>query len=231
MFLADEFPERDLQEWLDAYWAKDVQALFRLERRSSFLRFAELLMVQSGGMFEATKFARPCEVSRTTIANYLAVLEATYIVHVVRPFSGNRTSEIVAAPKVYAFDTGFVCAMRGWDRLRADDRGPLWEHYVLNEIAARTQSRRVLYWRDKQGHEIDFVVAPRGKPVVAIECKWSSKEFDPASLVSFRGRHPGGENFVVASDVDAPFHRTFGDVRATFVGLDGLVARLVHRGR
>jgi hypothetical protein len=31
--------------------------------------------------------------------------------------------------------------------------------------------------------------------------------------------------------VDAPFHRTFGDVRATFVGLDGLVARLVHRGR
>ena len=65
-FLADELPERDFQEWIDAYWAKDIQELFRLERRSSFQRFAELLFAQSGGIFEATRFAKPCEVSRTT---------------------------------------------------------------------------------------------------------------------------------------------------------------------
>ena len=45
-FLADELPERDFQEWMDAYWAKDIQELFRLERRYSFQRFAELLMAQ-----------------------------------------------------------------------------------------------------------------------------------------------------------------------------------------
>jgi len=48
-FLAPEFPERDFQEWLDAYWAKDIQELFRLERRDSFLRFVELVMARSGG--------------------------------------------------------------------------------------------------------------------------------------------------------------------------------------
>ncbi len=101
-FLASTVPERDFQEWMDAYWAKDVQSLFRLDRRASFERFAELLMTRSGGMFEATAFSRPCEVSRQTITNYLRVLEATYLAHILRPFSAHRATEIVSAPKVYA---------------------------------------------------------------------------------------------------------------------------------
>ncbi len=75
-FLADALPEREFQEWIDSFWAKDIQELFRLERKQSFQKFVELLMSQSGGIFEASSFAAPCGVSRTTIANYLAVLEA-----------------------------------------------------------------------------------------------------------------------------------------------------------
>ncbi|HSM89941.1 MAG TPA: AAA family ATPase, partial [Desulfobacterales bacterium] len=98
-FLEDNPPERWFQEWLDAFWANDIQELFRLERRHSFQKFLELLMTQSGGIFEASRFARPCEVSRTTISNYLAVLEATFVVSVLRPFTTHRSAEIVAAPK------------------------------------------------------------------------------------------------------------------------------------
>ena len=65
----------------------------RLERRYSFTRFCELLFAQSGGVFEATEFSRPCEASRTTISNYLAILEATLVVHVIRPFSTHRATE------------------------------------------------------------------------------------------------------------------------------------------
>ncbi len=72
-FLASDFPERDLQEWMDAYWAKDIQELFRLERRHSFQKFIELLMAQSGGIFEATSFSKPCEVSRSSITNNSSV--------------------------------------------------------------------------------------------------------------------------------------------------------------
>src|ERR1019366_4590646 len=100
-FLADQLPERDFQEWMDAYWAKDIQELFRLENRSSFQKFVELVLAQSGGIFEATRFSRPCEVSRTTISTYLKVLEATFVAHVIRPFSTHRATEIVSAPKVY----------------------------------------------------------------------------------------------------------------------------------
>ena len=47
------------------------------------MKFAEMLFAQSGGISEANRFARPCEVSRTTISNYLSVLEATFVVHVI----------------------------------------------------------------------------------------------------------------------------------------------------
>jgi predicted AAA+ superfamily ATPase len=225
-FLAEDVPERDFQEWMDAYWAKDIQELFRLERRHSFQRFAELLFSQSGGIFEASRFARPCEVSRTTIANYLAVLEATFVADVVRPFSSHRSSEIVAAPKVYGFDTGFACYYRGIHALRPEDRGILWEHVVLNELHGRLQRRDVRYWRSKRGHEVDFVLADHRREPVAIECKWSASDFDPTNLVMFRRRYPKGVNYVVASDVSRAYRRSFDDTEVRFVGLDGLIEAL-----
>jgi predicted AAA+ superfamily ATPase len=225
-FLAAEYPERDFQEWMDAYWAKDIQELFRLERRHSFARFAELLFSQSGGIFEATRFSKPCEVSRTTISNYLAVLEATFVVHVIRPFSTRRATEIVAAPKVYGFDSGFVCHYKGWETLRPEDKGVLWEHYVLNEIHARLQRPDVQTWRDKQHHEIDFILQKSPRQVEAIECKWSADQFDPGHLKIFRGLHPLGKNFVVASDADESYRKDYGDMQVNFVSLEGLISAL-----
>ena len=225
-FLEAELPEPDFQEWIDAYWAKDIQELFRLERRYSFQRFTELLMTQSGGVFEASRFARPCEVSRTTISNYLSVLEATFVVHVIRPFSSHRATEIVAAPKVYGFDTGFVCYYRGWSQLRQEDLGSLWEHFILNEIMAHTQSRDIRYWRNKRGQEVDFVLTrARGLPI-AIECKWAASGFSPRSLLAFRKQYPEGENFVVAHDVDRSFTSNYNGIQVKFVNLDTLIAEI-----
>ena len=225
-FLADTLRERDFQEWMDAYWAKDIQELFRLERRDSFQKFTELVMAQSGGIFEATRFAHPCEVSRPTIANYLRVLEATFVAHVIRPFSTRRPTEIISAPKVYGFDTGFVRYYRGWQELREEDLGVMWEHFVLNEIMARLQSREVFYWRDKRGHEVDFVLAARRRKPVAIECKWSANNFDPRNLRALRQRYPEGENIVVAHDVERSFSRNYGSLKVRFESLSSLTSSI-----
>lgn len=230
-FLADHFPEADLQEWMDSYWAKDIQELFRLERRSSFIRFAELLMTRSGGVFEATKYAAPCEVSRTTIATYLSVLEATKVAHVIRPFSTHRSTEIVAAPKVYGFDTGFVRSYRGWGELRHEDFGSLWEHYVLNELHARFPGLDVRYWRSTRHHEVDFVLVARRRAPIAVECKWSADgNEDLAGVRSFRRAYPAGRNLLVALDVERPFARQVGDITIEYVGLSGLVAAIERAG-
>lgn len=225
-FLAETVLEREVQDWIDAYWAKDLQELFRLERRDSFLRFTELVLAASGGIFQAARYARECGVSHTTIRNYLAVLETTLVAHPVRPYSRRAATEIVAAPKVYAFDTGFVVQARGWGELREEDLGDLWEHYVLNELHGRLQTRRILYWRDKRGHEVDFVLAPAGAAPVAVECKWKADGFDPRGLQAFRRRHPGGPNLVVAADVRRSWRQRYRDVVVEFVSLEGLIERV-----
>ena len=226
-FLAGELPERDFQEWMDGYWSKDILELFRLRERHAFLRFVELMLLNSGGMFEATRYARPCEVSRTTIANYLQVMESTFVAHVIRPYAERRRSEIVSAPKVYAFDTGFVAYFRGWQSLRPEDRGALWEHLVLNELQAHLPAgARVAYWRSKHGNEVDFVVLRRGQPPAAIECKWSHDRFESRNLRVFRAHYPEGENYLVAHDVDRPIQRTYSGHAVTVTGLSDLVEQL-----
>jgi hypothetical protein len=218
-FLAQDAPEADYQEWFDGYWAKDLQELFRLERRAGFQKLMELAFIQSGGIFEASSFASPCGISRTTVSTYLGILEETMVVHVLRPFHSAKAREVVQAPKVYGFDTGFVCYHRGWDRFRDDDLGPLWEHLVLNELVARQQDRPVHYWRDKEHHEVDFVLARNPSAPTAIEAKWKSDAFDPANLRIFRRHYPQGSNYVIAHDVDRPFSHRYGELAVRFLGL------------
>jgi len=228
-FLSGRLPEADFQDWMDAYWAKDIQELFRLERKASFQKFAELILAGSGSIFEATRYAAPCEVSRPTIANYLSALEATFLAHVIRPFSSRRSSEIISAPKVYAFDTGFVCAFRGWSALRSEDLGYLWEHLVLNELLAHLGRRGIFYWRDKRGHEIDLVLARRGRDPTTVECKWQAGQFDAGALKVFRRLYPAGENIVIAHDVERGYKKRFGSIEVSFQSLEFSLQKLAER--
>ena len=67
---------------------------------------------------------------------------------------------------------------------------------------------------------------------IAIECQWSARDFDATSLRAFRGRYPGGENFLVASDVTAAVTRRYGDLPVRIVSLTGLVNGVAaHRAR
>lgn len=215
-YLANSLDNAFYAEWMDSFWAKDIQELFVIDRKTSFLKLAELILRQSGEVFEASSFAGPCEISRQTVSNYLEILAITLFAIVVRPYSEQRANDIVAAPKVYGFDTGFVCFSRGWDSLRPDDRGGLIEHLVLSELISDFGPQRVYYWRDKQKHEVDFVVKPaRGAAVHAVECKSNYKNFDLGNLKAFRKAYPEGKNFLYAANVPAPMALAYGHLHVT----------------
>jgi hypothetical protein len=216
--LADSRGGEAYAEWLDSYFARDVQELFRLEKRGAFLRLVELVLRQSGGMLEVTALAKLAGVSRPTVTSWLEVLQTTHVAHMLRPFAGGGRREIVAQPKVYGFDTGFVCFARGWDSLRAEDCGLLWEHLVLETLLSIPVAR-LHFWRDKQQREVDFVV-PRGREAVdAIECKWTADSFEPRGLAAFRESYPAGRNLVVSPDVREGYSRRFGKRTVEFVSL------------
>lgn len=145
--------------------------------------------------------------------------------HVIRPYHTQKSVEITSAPRVYGFDTGSVAWSRGWTELRQEDLGLLWEHFVLNEIMAARQTREIHYWRDKRGHEVDFVLAPKRGGPVAVECKWSAAAFDPAGFKAFRHHYPEGENVVLAQDVSRPVLRRYGEMEVRFERLGDFTAR------
>jgi len=217
-FLAERVDDKDYEEWMTSYWAKDLAELFVVEKRAAFMKFVELLFAQSGSLFEAQAFAAPCEISRPTVQHYLSILETTLLATVLRPYHGGAATEIKAQPKVYAFDTGFVAYYRGWESLRDDDRGQLLEHLVLAELAAHFGAGRVHYWRDKQQHEVDFVLElGRRREAVAIECKSAAQRLDPAGLQAFRRKHPRGRNLLVTLKDAAAYARRFGAVEVQVV--------------
>ncbi len=224
--LASEHDPGFYAEWLDSFFARDVRELFRVEKRTGFLLLVEALLRQSGGIMEATSLARASGLSRPTVLAYVNALELTHAVTLVRPWSGGRSDrELVQAPKAYGFDTGFVCHARGIRELRADDRGHLLEHLVLESLQAIPDLPRVHFWRDKIGRGVDFVI-PRGPRIDAIEVKWSANAFDPKHLGYFRTLYPEGETLLVTGATSRQEIRTFGSLRVHVVPVAALRATL-----
>ena len=214
--LAKEHNPEFYAEWLDSYFARDVQELFRLEKRAGFLRVLELLMRQSGGMLDVTKLAAESQISRPAVTNWLDVYQITHTAHLVRPYSAGGRREIVAQPKVFGFDTGLVCHARGWDQLRTEDCGVLWEHLVLDTLIA-AGAPKIHFWRDKQQREVDFVV-PHGRDAVdAIECKWNPEAFETRGLAAFRGQYPKGINYAVSPLNGPSYERVQGGLKISIV--------------
>ena len=186
------------REWMDSFFARDIQRLFAFRDPDKFNALFEYVMKQSGGLLEVARAASALGISRPTVEKQLRALGVTHAATLVRPFHGGGQKEIVKMPKVYGFDTGFVSFCRGWDPLRPDDYGPLWEHLVLEYLQAHAPDWQIFYWRDKVGREIDFVLARSRDQVDVVECKWDPGQFDAGSLRAFRSYYPRGKNYLVS---------------------------------
>jgi len=126
MLLATEPDAEWYAEWLDSFYARDIQELFGIRQRTGFLNLLRLMLRQSGGLADYSALSRECDLSRPTVKAHLEAMAVAYAVAAVPPFHGGGRRELLRRPKVYGFDTGFVSFVRGWTSLRNEDRGPLW---------------------------------------------------------------------------------------------------------
>lgn len=194
-----------------------------------FKRFLELVLKGSGGLFEPKNYAVSARISLPMVKRYLRVLEKAGVVSVIRPY--RSSPKTASTPKVYARDADAARDFKGEKRLDPAELGYLWEHTVLNEIHKRAPGLKVYYWRDPHGYEIDFVLAPRGKPPIAVECKRSSNNIETRSLVSFRQAYSMGENWAVLQDATYPFKRSEGRPEWDCIGLPEFIRRVEQLSR
>jgi predicted AAA+ superfamily ATPase len=211
-------------EWMDSFYARDIQELFGIRDRAGFMRLLQLLLRQSGGLVDYTNLAQLSSLSRPTVRAHIDALSIAHAVFLLPPFHGGGRREIVRRPKCYAFDTGFVSFARGWDSIREEDRGLLWEHVVLDYLRTAIDPGRLYFWRDKSDREVDFVIRRPAETVDAVECKISPDHLDTASLQAFRAVYPKGRNLVVSPLVKAPYTRERQGLRISYCGFADLSA-------
>jgi uncharacterized protein len=203
-FLLSENKKEELYaEWIDSYYARDIQELFNVRNRMGFLKLMQLLFMQSGGIFEITSLAKESGLSRPTVMSHLEALTVAHAISFVQPFFGGGKKEIVKRPKIYAFDTGFVAHVKGWKDIRETDRGLLWEHLVLDML--RVAFGHVFYWTDKEKNEVDFIVKGPGEVVHTVECKINPEKYSPTAVQKFRSYYPKGRNYCFSPHVKAPY--------------------------
>lgn len=216
-------------EWLDSFFARDIQELFQVDKRNEFLTLCELLLRQSGELASQTKLSKHSGLSRPSVIKYLEILETTHFIRILRPFHAGGRRELLAQPKVYAFDTGFIAHSRSWQSLRPEDCGHLLEHLVLDLLGAHLPRQPIHFWRDKQSREIDFVLPQSDGSMATIECKWAKKETATRNLDAFRSAYPKGKNLIVTAGKGDAFDSKQGDHTIRVCGLRDLIHVLIEK--
>jgi predicted AAA+ superfamily ATPase len=178
-------PGRDVGLWhasyIQTYLERDVRTLRNVGDLSQFQSFLRLLAARSGQLLSLTDMARDLGTAVNTVKAWLSVLEATYQVIVLRPYSVNVGKRLVKTPKVYFSDVGTLCYLTGLKDPEHAAAGPMggWimETAVLAEIVRALTHRgvdpRVYFWRTSAGVEVDIVVEVEGR-LVPIEVKLSA---------------------------------------------------------
>lgn len=193
------------EDWMDSFYARDILELFGIRNRTGFMALLKLIALRNGGLLDITDLAKGAGISRPTVSAHLDAMEIAHAIIRVPPFCGGGHREIVRRPRIFAFDTGLVAHIRGWETIRENDCGLLWENLVLDELRAVYPPRSLHYWRDKSQREIDFVVEHPDGRVDAVEAKINPDAMDSASLKVFRQSYPRGENYLVCPYVSDPY--------------------------
>jgi len=159
-----------LSDIFRSYYQKDIQLLADFRNMQAFEELVLLLMQRAGSRLDISKLASTVNVSRETIYNYLAFLEGTYFIDLIRPFSRNVDREISGSRKVYICDTGLI------NVFAKVDAGSMFENAVYNNLKLLGG---INYYQKRSGAEIDFILQQKG---IALECKICGTQQELKSL-------------------------------------------------
>jgi len=169
--------------YFQTYVEKDVPQLLQVKDIMQFERFIKLIARRVGQLINYASLATDVGISAVTIKEWIAVLEATYVLFRLEPYFENFGKRLIKSPKLYFADTGLACHLLGIDsvdQLKKDALyGNLFENWVILELMKTRYNQaldsRLYFYRDVTGKEVDLLYQ-RGSRLTPIEIK-SSKTF------------------------------------------------------
>lgn len=176
-----------LQEIAYSYIKKD---LFDAHIRDdeTFFRLFKILASGIGELVNASELANTLNISRISINNYLAVMQKSFHIHLLKPFYRNVRKELAKMPKIYFHDLGLRNFFAGnfENYVKREDKGFLLENAVFIELLKKYNEDDLNFWRTVSQNEIDFIIAEK----TAMEIKASPSQFDPKKVKTFFENYP-----------------------------------------
>ena len=184
--------EMILQSYIDAYVEHDLRQLMNIKDLNKFIKFLGLCAGRVGTELNRSSLAVETGVTVATIDSWLSVLEASYVIWMLPPWSTNINKRLTKSSKLYFCDTGLLCCLLGIKEAKQLDnyplRGAIFENMIVNNFlkAAYNAGKkpRLSFFRDKTGREIDLIVE-NTDGISAFEIKASSG-FNPDYYMHIR---------------------------------------------
>lgn len=150
---------------------------------------------RTGKLLNQADLARDAALSHPTAHRYLNLLETGCLITRIRPLATNPSAALVKAPKLLWTDCGLAASLAGikssTDLSQRLDAGFWLEQTLFQTLrswrALEPQGRKVHFWRDRAGHEVDFILEQDGQWVL-LEIKAGSQVSagDASGMRAFR---------------------------------------------
>ncbi len=168
---AEEVHHAFYGEYVEAFLRRDVRDLARTGDTCRFLRFMRACAARTGQPLNFAALARDAGVSASTAGSWLEVLEATDVVHLLRPWVGGRTKRLARTPRLHFLDTGLVSYLTGWTSPKTLERGAMSRAMFATWAVAEMlrswwhcgRQAPMYFYRDRDGREIDVLIERDGK--------------------------------------------------------------------
>ncbi|MEX2017224.1 MAG: ATP-binding protein [Candidatus Pacearchaeota archaeon] len=183
-----------LSQIVNTYVRKDIRDLGGIKDIDSFNKLIEALASQSGNILNMNELSNTIGINRATVKEWLFLLEATYIIKLVKPFHKNFRSELTKNPKIFFIDTGLMhlLHLKSFPKVIS---GNSFETAFFSDLLKNQQ--KVNFWRTTNKQEIDFIVKKDSGENLAIENKLNFQQAKLSNLKFFKEKY-GGEAYVVS---------------------------------
>ncbi len=170
-----------LREIVGSYLLKDILAFEKVRNSKKLFDLLRLLAFQVGSKVSKNELSNTLGIDSKSVERYLDLLEKSFVIKRLEPFSTNRRKTISKKGKYFFLDNGIRNAViSNFNELEnRDDTGALFENFVIMErIKKNIYSDfygNIYFWRAYRGGEVDFVEEYDGK-LYGYEVKFSSKK-------------------------------------------------------
>jgi len=200
----EQNPSAFLQAYISLYLEKEIRSEGLIRRLEPFARFLQTLSFSHGSVLNIANVAQECAVSRTTVSQWISIIEDLLICYQIPIFSQRAQRQLSSHPKFYFFDAGVYRALRPQSLKdpSTELEGPALEGVVLQHLIAwrdyTAEKHNIFFWRTRAGAEVDFILyGPFGLWAIEVKNSHTVRPSDLRALKAFQGDYPEAKTILL----------------------------------